>query len=106
LRRVDWFPNKKPGSPGVSGPTPCTGGGGGGARPTQDGGGADPVPPYWPTLLQVRCSIKKKPGSNRASRNPLTQHNSDILPDGSLDYPDHVLLRLGRAQLIRTKVMT
>jgi len=21
LRRVDWFPNKKPGSPGVSGPT-------------------------------------------------------------------------------------
>ena len=75
------------------------------AEPNQDGGGTDPVPAYWPTLLQVRCSIKKKPGSNRASRNPLTQHNSDILPDGSLDYPDDVLARLAGPKLIRTKVM-
>ena len=54
---------------------------------------------------QPYCSIKKKPGSNRASRNPLTQHNSDILPDGSLDYPDDVLARLAGPKLIRTKVM-
>ena len=54
---------------------------------------------------QPYCSIKKKPGSNRASRNPLTQHNSDILPDGSLDYPDDVLARLACPKLIRTKVM-
>ena len=64
-----------------------------------------PVGVGWPTSTWVRCSIKKKPGSNRASRNPLTQHNSDILPDGSLDYPDDVLARLAGPKLIRTKVM-
>jgi len=48
---------------------------------------------------------KEEAGSNRASRNPLTQHNSDILPDGSLDYPDDVLARLAGPKLIRTKVM-
>jgi hypothetical protein len=33
------------------------------------------------------------------------QHNSGILPDGSLDYPDDVLARLAGPKLIRTKVM-
>jgi len=30
------------------------------AEPNQDGGGTNPVPADWPTLLQVRCSKKKK----------------------------------------------